>query len=183
VRLASLVIAAAIVGAAAPAGAEPRTTLAVASVLAGPSLRETGRVGDVPFAHATGRIELVSERTGGLPPKDPVVRPRRGDVQPPAGSLSATIIAHQLVEPVAALQDCRIEEARRQRRRWDTVAAGRVTLRWTILLTGTVAQVEVVPIDPLDLHVLDCIKRTMTTWTFARPDGGAVAVAQPFAFR
>jgi hypothetical protein len=58
-----------------------------------------------------------------------------------------------------------------------------VTLRWTILPAGTVAYVGVAPLDPLDLHVLDCVKRTMARWTFARPLGGGVAVSMPFVFR
>jgi len=41
----------------------------------------------------------------------------------------------------------------------------------------------VVPIDPLDLHVLDCVKRTIAQWTFAQPLGGGVAVSMPFVFR
>ena len=58
-----------------------------------------------------------------------------------------------------------------------------MTLRWAILPAGTVDDVQVVPIDPLDLRVLDCMKREMARWTFGPPDGGMVAVAPPFVFR
>jgi hypothetical protein len=154
-------------------------------LLAPPSLRETGRVGDIPLAaHAAWRIDRVPGRVAAPPPRDPVVRPHAsGAERSDAGSLSAAIIEHELEKPVAALQNCRIEVARRQRRTWNAVAAGRVMLRWTILPAGTVAHVDVTPIDPLDLHVLDCVKATMARWTFARPLGGGVAVAMPFAFR
>ncbi len=184
-RLASIAVVAAVIGGSAvKSGAEPLSRAAAASLLAGPSLRETGRVGDIPLAYAAWRIDREPERTGGRLPEDPVVHPRIGDgVGPTAGSLSASIIAHELEKPVAALQNCRIEVARRQQRTWNAVAAGRVTLRWTILPAGTVAHVDVAPIDPIDLHVLDCVKRAMARWTFARPRDGTVAVAQPFAFR
>ena len=174
--LSSIVAAIGIAVASARVGAEP--------LVAPPSLHETGRVGDIPLVHAVWRIDHAPERNDARPPRDPVVRPHASDDErPDAGSLSATIIAHELEQPVAALQNCRIEVARGQRRTWNAVAAGRVILRWTILPAGTVAHVEVTPIDPLDLHVLDCVKRTMAHWTFARPRGGGVAVAMPFAFR
>ena len=180
-RLSSILIAVAILISAAQGAAEPR---AAASLLAGPSLRETGRVGDIPLAHAAWNIGGASERSGGHPPRDPVVRARTGGGErSQAGTLSASIIAHELARPVAALRGCRVEVARQLRRPWNAVAAGRAILRWTILPTGTVAHVEVAPVDPLDLRVLDCMKRGMARWTFAPPRGGAVAVAQAFAFR
>jgi hypothetical protein len=171
-----MVVAVAILAASARGGAKP--------LVAPPSLRETGRVGDIPLAQASWRIDRAPKRVAARPPQDPVVRPHAGKGERPhAGSLSATIIEHELEKPVAALQNCRIEVARQQRRTWNAVAAGRVTLRWTILPAGTVAYVDVVPIDPLDLHVLDCVKGTMARWTFAHPLGGGVAVSMPFAFR
>lgn len=184
-HLSSIAIAAVILINAARGGAEPRdSSRAQASLLAGPSLRETGRVGVIPLAHAAWNVGGAPARAGARPAKDPVVRPRTGGGERShAGTLSAIIIAHELAQPVVALRNCRIEVARRQRRPWNAVAAGRATLRWTILLTGAVAHVEIAPIDPLDLHVLDCMKRAMARWTFAPPRGGAVAVAQPFAFR
>jgi hypothetical protein len=184
-RIVSIVIAAVILGSAARSGAEPwGASRPRASLLAGPSLRETGRVADIPLAHASWRVEHAPERAVARAPSDPVVRPRTaGSERSPAGSLSATIIAHELERPMAALQDCRIEVARQSQQTWNAVAAGRVTLRFMILPAGTVAHIDVVPVDPLDLHVLDCVKRTVALWTFARPRDGAVAVTAPFAFR
>jgi len=172
----SIAVAIAILAGSSRGGAEP--------LVAPPSLRETGRVGDVSLAHASWRLDRAPEHAPAQPPPDPVVRPHAGTRErPDAGSLSAAIIEHELEKPVAALQNCRIEVARRQRRTWNAVVAGRVTLRWTILPAGTVAYVGVVPIDPLDLHVLDCVKRTIAQWTFAQPLGGGVAVSMPFVFR
>jgi len=183
--VASSVMAAAILMSGGRSGAEPGSSShAAASLLAGPSLRETGRVGNIPLAHAAWNLEGAPARSGGHAPRDPVVRPRTGTIdRPHTGSLSASIIAHELAQPVAVLRGCRVEVARQQRRPWNAIAAGRATLHWTILPTGAVAQVEVAPIDPLDLHVLDCMKRAMARWTFAPPRGGDVAVAQAFAFR
>jgi hypothetical protein len=149
--------------------------------LAGPSLRETGRVGSMPLAYLGARIV---ETPQGLPPREQAVQPATsGPGDAPIGSINTSILEHQLEEPVAALQDCRIEVARRQQRIWNEIAAGRVTLRWAILPTGAVDDVQVVALDPLDVRVLDCMKREMALWTFVPPDGGMVTVAQTFAFR
>lgn len=184
-RTVSIAVAAVILGSATRSGAEPwGPSRPHASLLAGPSLRETGRVADITLAYASWRVERAPERAAARVPSDPVVRPLTAvGERSPAGSLSETIIAHELEKSVVALQDCRIEVARRQQQAWNAIAAGRVTLQFMILPAGTVAHADVAPIDPLDLHVLDCVKRTMALWTFARPRDGAVAVTAPFAFR
>ncbi len=184
-RTVSTAIAAALLLSADHSTAEPwGGSRSRSSLLAGPSLHETGRVAEIPLAYALWRIDRAPARAAVTVPSDPVVRPRIAAAERShAGSLSASIIAHELEKPVAALQDCRIEVARRQQQTWNAIAAGRVTLHFMILPAGTVTRVDVAPIDPLDLHVLDCVKRTMAGWTFARPRDGPVAVAAPFAFR
>ncbi len=183
-RTVSIAVAAAILISATGSRAEPWSVSRPHALLPAPSLRETGRVADVSLAYASWRNERAAERAPAPVPSDPVVRPRvAGGERSHAGSLSASIIAHQLEKPVAALQNCRIEVARRSRQTWNAVAAGRVTLHFMILPAGTVAHIDVVPIDPLDLHVLDCVKQEMAGWTFARPRDGAVAVAASFGFR
>lgn len=185
VRTVSIAIAAAILISATRSRAEPLSvSRAYASLLAGPSLRETGRVAEIPLAYASWRIERAPAHAAARAPSDPVVRPRTAaGERSHAGSLSASIIAQELEKPIAALQDCRIEVARQSQQTWNAIAAGRVTLHFMILPAGTVAHADVVPVDPIDLHVLDCVKREMAGWTFARPRDGAVAVAAPFAFR
>jgi hypothetical protein len=55
------------------------------------------------------------------------------------------------------------------------VPPGSVLLRWTVLADGGVRDTEVVPLGDTDPAVLDCIKRKMTGWTFARrPETGPV---------
>jgi hypothetical protein len=152
-----------------------------ASLLAGPSLRETGRVAAIPFAHPGPRIEWTP---AGVSLREHPVRPVLGEApRVHIGFISDSLLEHEMRQPVAALETCRIEVARRQNQRWNQVEAGRVTLRWTILPTGAISQIEVKPLDPLDLHVLDCVKGAMALWTFASPSWGVVTVVHPFAFR
>ncbi len=160
---------------------EPR---AQPSLLAGPSLHETGRVGSIPFVRPGAPIEWTLAGESLREQRVRPVRPAIGDaIATPVGLISTSLLEHQMRAPVAALENCRIEVARWQNQRWNQVAAGRVILHWTILPTGAISQIEVKPLDPLDLHVLDCVKSAMTLWTFARPSWGIVTVVRPFAFR
>ena len=154
---------------------------AAPSLLAGPSLRETGRVGSIPLVRPGALIEWTP---AGASLREQQVRPVIGDAaSAPAGFISTSLLEHEMEEPVAALENCRIEVARRQNQRWNQVAAGRVTLHWTILPTGAISQIDVKPLDPLDVEVLECMKSAMELWTFARPSWGTVTVVHPFAFR
>jgi hypothetical protein len=154
--------------------------------LASPSLYETGRVGTTIVSDAGFGIQPTQDRAM---PVEHVVRPRAVDINRPlAGSrpglVSGGELAQQLGRQVPTLDGCRLEVARQQRLPWNEVAAGRVTLQWNILSTGAVADPTVVAIDPIDLHVLDCVYSKMRQWTFARPSRGTIVhVSQPFAFR
>ena len=154
------------------------------SLLAGPSLHETGRVGSIPFVRPGAPIEWT---LAGDSLREQQVRPVRPGITDaattPVGLISSSLLEHQMRQPVAALENCRIDVARWQNQRWNQVAAGRVTLHWTILPTGAISQIEVKPLDPLDAYVLECVKSAMALWTFARPSWGIVTVVQPFAFR
>lgn len=165
-----------------PAG-DPKTAR---SFLAGPSLYETGRVGAMTVSDPGSKIEQTPDH--GVGPKEMVVQPAAVEVETSAagasnGFINASVLAREIGERLATLNACRIAEARRQQLAWNEVPAGQLTLQWTILPTGAVAEAEVTAIDPIDLHVLDCVKRQMNQWTFARPRGGAVRLSRPFAFR
>jgi hypothetical protein len=166
------------------------------SFLAGPSLRETGRVGVMTVSDPGSPIEQTPDRQMPMP-DELIVQPppttggqgdgpavgAPGDASSSSGFISASVLAQELGEQLAPLNECRIEVARRRRIAWNEVTAGRLTLEWTILPTGAVTNTEVTPIDPIDLHVLDCVKHQMGRWIFARPRGGPVRLSRTFAFR
>jgi hypothetical protein len=136
---------------------------------------------------AGSRIARTPER---VMPEETVVKRRAARVDglpSPFGSgsaaMSSSVLAHQLAGRLAALSGCRVDVARMLDVAWTEVPAGRLTLQWTILPTGAVAYAEVIAIDPTDLHVLECVKRRMTQWSFAVPRDGAIDLSSPFAFR
>jgi len=156
------------------------------SLFPGPSLRETGRVGTAIVYDPGFWIQLTPDSAM---PTEEAVQPAEIDVNRPligprAGLLSRSVLAQQLGKQVPTLRDCRLEVARQQQLPWNEVAAGQVTLQWNILSTGAVADATVVAVDPIDLHVLDCVHSKMRRWTFTRPSSGSIVhVVQPFAFR
>lgn len=81
--------------------------------------------------------------------------------------------------PVAA---CRLEVARRRRVPPAKIAAGTVTLRFTIERTGRVRDAEALTAVDTDLEVAACAKRVVSEWTFAPRSYEAVVVERPYRF-
>jgi hypothetical protein len=155
-----------------------------------PSLNETGRVAivDLLALLAPGaRLQPATDRRGpdAMPAELRVLR--TGDGAPSssrsAGFISASLLEHELDLKFLSLDGCRIDVARRRRSPIAAIAAGRLTLRWTVLPGGAAAATEVVAQEPVDALVVDCVKRKMSLWIFPHPHGGAVRFVRAFAFR
>jgi len=101
----------------------------------------------------------------------------------PAGTLEPGVLAEEIATSFEKIESCRTEVARRRQVLVGSVQADRLTLRWTILETGRVADATAVGITPIDADVLDCVKRQMTGWVFSSPSGGPLPVERTFAFR
>jgi hypothetical protein len=93
----------------------------------------------------------------------------------------AAVLERQIHSRFALLNDCPAEVARRTRLTAASLKARRLTLRWTILPTGHVADTAVVATSPVDPRVMDCVKRQMSLWSFTHPDG-PMRVERPFTF-
>jgi hypothetical protein len=164
--------------------ATPATTAAASPpLLAQPTIYETGRVGvvDLPaLPDPSARIQPVADgtRAEAMPDEPPVLSPVPG-----AGIISAALLEHELDLKFLALDGCRIEAARRRRSPIAAIAAGRLTLRWTVLPGGDAAATEAVAQEPVDPLVLACVKRKMSRWMFPHPLGGSVRLVRAFSFR
>jgi hypothetical protein len=98
------------------------------------------------------------------------------------GVVDAALLKREIRSRFAELNDCPREVARHN----GTAAvsrARRLTLRWTILPSGQVANTAVVATSSVDLGVMDCVKRQMSLWSFIPPKGGSLSLERPFAFR
>jgi hypothetical protein len=98
-----------------------------------------------------------------------------------AGVVDAAILKREIRSRFAELNDCPREVARHTRAA-NASRARRLTLRWTILPTGHVANTAVVATSPVNIQVMDCVKRQMSLWSFAPPRGGPFSVERSFAF-
>jgi hypothetical protein len=151
-----------------------------------PSLRETGRIAAMNVSNTGVQIDAPpADRTAAREQRvdarddesDPVTRP----IQRSAGIVDAAILKREIRSRFAELNDCPREVARHTRAA-SLSRARRLTLRWTILPTGQVANTAVVATSPVNVQVMDCVKRQMSLWSFAPPRGGAYSVERSFAF-
>jgi hypothetical protein len=145
-----------------------------------PSLYDTGRVGKINVAGGQMRP------SGAHPDSREIEGERKAQTieRPPAypGRVNRDALDRDLRSRFALLRLCRSDVARARRIALDAVTASQLTLRWTILPSGRVTDTLVVATAPVDGKVMDCVKRQMSLWTFASPEGGAARVERPFQF-
>jgi hypothetical protein len=169
----------------APAADAPAAKTLVA-FMSGPTLYETGRVGVMTVSDPTGSTKL--DHQIGMMPKEQLVEPATADpnraiTATQGGYINASVLALQIREQMPTLPECRVQRARGEGRPWDQIEGGRVNLRWLIRSDGTVSEPEITAVDPIDLHLLDCIKQRLGAWRFAHPRGGMLPVNFSYAFK
>jgi hypothetical protein len=162
--------------------------LAPSSLMAGPSLRETGRVGVIPGASAPPEaltpsampwagdaeksVEPVASGFATAPP------PR-----PPVGTIDPLLLDQEMAANLAKVEDCRIEVARARQVPPGKVASEPLVLHWTIQPTGETRTTDVTPTGPTDQDLVSCTRTTMSQWRFTPPRGGAMEVERTVSFR
>ena len=171
----------------APALAASRAAPGPAAPIAkGPSLHETGRIGAMNVANTGLQIDAPAADRRVAREQRVETADDTGESAPAAGKSSgvvdATLLKREIRTRFVALNDCPREVARHARTA-TALHARRLTLRWTILPSGQVANTAVVATSPVNAGVMDCVKRQMSVWTFAPPKGGPFSVERPFAFR
>jgi hypothetical protein len=162
---------------AASAGAEP---------VRPPPLRETGQVAEAPVPKPIAPIREARNdqeisREQPIPKLD--VADKKASEPVATGKINASLLARQIRFRLAALNECPSEVARHKRIGLGAASAGKLTLRWTIRPGGQVSDTAVVVRSPANGHVMDCVKRQMSSWLFPPPSGGEMRLERPFAFR
>ena len=140
-----------------------------------------GRIANVPVAHEGTSIAPAVLRQSQEAPVTPAAAVALAP--PPPGMIDGKRLDGEIAARFEPLEQCRIDVARGKQLRADEVAADRLTLRWTIELTGKVHAPEVVGTTAVDADVLDCVKHQMSGWTFSHPSGGPLPVERVFIFR
>jgi hypothetical protein len=182
-------------GLAAPAVAEPAETAAVedpqqpSSLLALPSLYETGRVGATPTSAPSPAPTPVPAELQWAGNSEKSIKPVAADIadapppRPPEGIVDPVRLGQEIDANFEAVENCRVDVARVKRVGLSKVVADRLLLRWTIDPSGSVGATEVVATAQADSDLMDCVKAAMSRWSFTRPRGGSVRIERPFTFR
>jgi hypothetical protein len=181
-------------GLATPVKAEPPGTpaadpLSPSSLLSGPSLYETGKVGVTPDSApvpAPTPIPSVMEWAGN---GEKSIKPVAADIanapppRPPEGVIDPARLQRETASALETVENCRFDVARDKRIAPSKVVADQLILRWTIDPSGQTSSTEVVAATPVDLELMDCVKAAMSRWSFTRPRGGSIRVERLYAFR
>jgi len=164
--------------------AAPGGSLSSDRLMAGPSLRETGRIAATPVPMPSTAIENSLDTPGVSKEKSITPAASSIAVAPtrPHGVMDPRVLDREIGEHFADIAGCRVEVARAKQVTPPQIVADEILLRWTIDSDGSISSTEVVAIAPVDMGVMDCAKRTMSQWTFSRPRGGPVTVERKFKF-
>jgi hypothetical protein len=156
------------------------------NLLSGPSLHETGRVGSAQSADSSAIEPVQPHELGGQDEKS--IRPVATELEEPSaggpsGVIDPKVLDREIERRFALLGSCRESVARTKHVTPSDIFGSRLTLRWTILPTGSVGSTVVVATSPADSDLMACVKTMMGAWHFTRPSGGPVRVEREFAFR
>jgi len=164
--------------------ATPSDSLSPDRLMAGPSLRETGRIAVSPVPMPSAGIENAVD-TPVSPMEKSITRAASTiDLAPVRrqGAIDQRVLDREVAAHFADIGSCRVDIARAKQIKPPQVVADQLLLRWTIDTDGSISGTEIVAITPVDLGIMDCAKRAMSQWTFSRPRGGPVAVERKFKF-
>jgi hypothetical protein len=151
-----------------------RATPARSAFPALPAMFETGRVaraypeGGAPI----GRQEVVMAGTETAVQK---YSSPSGE-GPRRGTIDRDQVDGEVANRMTSLRDCRYEAARAQQVPPSEMEIPALGLRFSIEVSGTTSDIEIIPEAAADPHVTECVKRVVSTWRFTGPSGGPVRV-------
>lgn len=157
------------------------------ALTAGPSLSQTGTVGAVGLKGQAAAQTLRSKPKLESRPEKAVTAssgaaaPGARPASPPRPPLPRQV-EQQVTARLRGLSVCRRDVAHDRHVPAAQLAAGSLLLRWTIDVVGRVSGPEVIEQTPVDPAIMECVKRTIATWTFAPPDKGPLPVERHYRF-
>ncbi len=162
--------------------------MAPSSLLAGPSLRETGRVGVMPEAGPPPESLTPGAMPWAGQPEKSVQPVAAGFAaapppRPPVGTIDPMLLNRELAANLAKVEDCRIEVARARQVAPAEVPAEPLLLRWTIQPNGQARARDVLASAMTDQDVVSCAKATMSQWQFTPPRGGSLDLERTVSFK
>ena len=162
--------------------------MAPSSLMAGPSLRETGKVGVMPEASAPAESLTPGAVSWAGQPEKSIQPVAAGFAaapppRPPVGTIDPILLNREMAANLAKVEDCRIEVARRRQVPPAQIAAEPVVLRWTIQPTGQAWTRDVLASATTDEDVVSCVRARMSQWQFTAPRGGSMDLERTVSFK
>lgn len=161
-----------------PSRAEDRATGIVLMNTRERSLDTNGKVGDMEVDSAG--VKISSPRTGAAKERKAPRIPRKPLAQ--VGTLDREILRAEVARNFTDLELCRYQLAAAAGVMLSRIAAGEISLHWTILPTGHTRDTVVLELRQTDLSLMKCIRRRMNAWTFTKPVGGPLPVDFDYTF-
>ena len=162
--------------------------MAPSSLMSGPSLRETGKVGVVPEASAPPESLTPGDMSWAGQPEKSVEPVAAGFAaapppRPPTGTIDPLLLDREMNANLAKVEDCRIEVARARQVPPAQIPADPLVQRGTIQPTGQARARDVLASATTDQEVVSCARETMSQWRFTPPRGGSMDVEKTVSFR
>lgn len=139
----------------------------------------TGKLKDVAIDRADVKIEEAPPL--GQLKERPVPRIARRPLRK-TGKLDPATFAREVSERFRDFELCRLKVARLAGVPLGDVAAGQISVRWTVLASGRTRGTLVFEGTETDLPVMKCARRRMNAWQFTPPTGGPVEVEYDYDF-
>lgn len=98
------------------------------------------------------------------------------------GTLDPLTFGQEVARHFADLESCRIKVAEAARVPLGAVAAGEISLHWTVLPSGGTRDTVVLEVSQTDLVLMKCVRRRMNAWTFSAPVGGPYRAHYDYTF-
>jgi hypothetical protein len=136
----------------------------------------TGRVASISGLRGSGEIAGGSTGSGG--PERRVTAVVKDQAPSIDGELDPGVVSREVRARMSAIKGCYERALKRNPK-----LSGKITVRWTITLAGTVQGVDIDQDTMGDSEVANCIKVLVARWRFPSPKGGAVEVQYPFLFQ
>jgi hypothetical protein len=148
-------------------------------------LNGTGRVGAITPG-TKSQIEAPDAGASPAPearPARPVAATRSSDSPgeiPDEVARAPANAGEEYRQTDARVTACRVEVARRRQVPPAKVAAGTVTVRFTVEPSGHVRDAEAISASETDLEVSACAKRVLSEWVFAKHAGKPITVQRTY---
>jgi len=148
----------------------------------GPKVDETIYVAPKPLVTAPARPLAERSPDAGTAAQDSPAAPEKKSARGQAGEKLGTVDA-AAVNKYIADHFGQVRACYERRLKMNPLLRGDLDLSISISSAGKATSIGVSSDTVRDREMLDCVKRTIRTWSFPKPEGGRAVIAKNFKFK